>query len=441
MSVMRRVLFILLSNVTAVLLIGCSLFPSADNNEPPPVSTLPPPAVATVGAQTPPPIALPPTLTPTNRSLVIWLPPAIASRTETGAITLSDQIVAFNSTHPDLEIVIEQKPTNGQGGALNYLRTGRAVASTVLPDLIVLPVTQLAASASEGLIFPLEDFLDPAVVTELFPPAQQWAFNGAHLVGLPFALTNVQHLEYSRIITDTPPLTWGSFITTPNRHMVLPAAGPMGGQLVLQFYLANGGTLTNEAGQPALDVDILTAALEQLLNGRANGFILQQSSNLTDLADSVRLVRDGTIEYSLTSSDVYLQNESDEYIPSIAPLPGWDGALPSVVEGWAWAISTPDPDKMALAAQLIATLTTPENLGAWSRQSRILPAYPAALAAWPATDPYPAFIRGELERAIPATLSPTSRIPQALENAAFDVISLSRSPRQAAEEAAAALQP
>jgi hypothetical protein len=98
MSVMRRVLLVLLGSVTAVFLIGCNLFPSADDNNPSPVNTLPPPAVATIAAQTPSAIVLPATLTPTNRSLVIWLPPAVASRTETGAITLSDQIVAFNST-------------------------------------------------------------------------------------------------------------------------------------------------------------------------------------------------------------------------------------------------------------------------------------------------------------------------------------------------------
>ncbi len=308
-------------------------------------------------------------------------------------------------------------------------------------DLIALPVTQIAASANEGLIFPMEDFLDPTAVTQLFSPLQQWAFNGAHLVAFPFALTNVQHLEYSRILTDTPSLTWSNFITSPNHHLVLPASGPAGGQLVLQFYLANGGTLTNEAGQPALEVDKLTAALELLFDGRTSGFILQQSSNISELADSVRLVRDGTAEYSLTSSDVYLQNESDEYIPPITAIPGWNGPLTPLVDGWAWAISTPDPDKMALAAQLIASLTTPENLGNWSRQSRILPATPTALNIWPEGDPYAAFVRTELERAAPASLGPTSRIPQALNNAAFDVISLSRTPRQAAEEAVASLLP
>lgn len=441
---MRRLILTTLFTLLAVLLAACDLLdPTTTATNPPAAETTAvlntPAAVQTPAVQNTPSFVIAATITPTNNSLIIWLPPAIASRTEAGAVTLSDQLLAFNGAHPDLEIIVEQKPTAGQGGALNYLRTGRGVAPAILPDLIALPVTQLAPSANEGLIFPMEDFLDPASVDQLFPPAREWAYNANHLIGYPFALSDMMHLEYSSAITEPVALTWTDFISNTNRHMVLPAAGAGGGRLALEFYLAAGGNLTNEAGQPALELEPLTLALEQLYDGRANGFILQQSSNITNFADGVRLVRDGSTDYALTASDVFLQSISTDYIPQFAAVPGLDQPLPALVNGWAWAITTPDADKKALAAELIAFLTAPENLGSWSRQSQILPATPGAFSAWPNEDVYAAFAQNELQRAIPMPLTATSAIMSALENAVFDVISLSKTPAVAAAEAVAAV--
>lgn len=407
----------------------------------PPAAASPAVATAEPGAQTTPEFIIPATSTPARQTLIIWLPPAIASRTETGAVTLSDHLLTFNSAYPGLEIIVEQKATGGQGGTLNYLRTGRAVAPSILPDLIALPVTQLAVTASEGLIFPMEEFLDPALVDDLFPLAQEWAWSGDHLVGFPFALTEVLHLEYSALITDSVPLTWTEFISDTTRQMVFPAAGPAGGRLALQLYLAAGGSLTNEAGQQVLEEEPLVLALEQLYNGRLNGFILPQSSNITTLPDSVRLVRDGVAEYSLTSSDVFLQSVSTGYTPRFAAVPGYQEALPALTNGWAWAMTTSDPVKKALVAELITLLTSPERLGRWSWHSQVVPSHPDALTYWPEEDVYAPFIRTELQQAIPMPLTATSLILTVLENAVFDVISLAKSPAVAAAEAIAALQP
>lgn len=439
----RRLLLAIGCTSLLLLLAACALLNPAESQTETSVTAVPPtPATLfTPSAQNTPSFTIAATLTPTSNSLIIWLPPAVASRTESGAVTLSDQLLAFNGAHPDLEIIVEQKPTNGLGGTLNYLRTGRNVAPAVLPDLIALPVTQLSAAATEGLILPMEDFLDPTAVNQLFVPAQEWAYNASHLVGFPFALTEMLHLEYSTVITTTVPLLWTDFISDTSEHMVFPAAGPDGARLALQFYLAAGGKLTNEAGQPALEAAPLTIALEQLYNGRSNGFILQQSSNITNLADGVLLVRDGSTDNALTSSDVFLQSIITGYTPRYAAIPGLDAPLPAIINGWAWAITTPDIQKKALAAELIAFLTTPENLGSWSQESQILPANPAALDTWPADDPYANFAQEELQRAIPMPLAANTAIMSALGNAVFDVISLSKTPAVAAAEAVVAVAP
>lgn len=441
---MRTVLLALFMPFFLISLVACALQSSIDDAAQatplPTQGAISPSPAASPAAQNTPGFVIAPTITPTNQTLVIWLPPAIASRTEAGAVTLSDHLLTFNAAHPELEIIIEQKGTSGQGGTLNYLRTGRAIAPSVLPDLIALPVTQLAATANEGLILPMEEFMDPTAVNALFPLAQEWAWHDGHLVGFPFALTEVLHLEYSSTITESVPSDWAEFISDTSWNMVFPAAGSAGGRLALQFYLAAGGSLTNEAGQPALQLEPLAQALEQLYNGRSNGFILQQSANLTTLPDSVRLVRDGVVEYALTSSDVFLQSASSGYVPRFAAVPGYAEALPPLANGWAWAMTTSDPAKKVLVAELIGVLTEAERLGNWSWQSQILPAMPAALDAWEQETTYAAFAQAELQRAIPMPLTSANPIVAILENAVFDVISLNKTPAAAAAEAVAALE-
>jgi ABC-type glycerol-3-phosphate transport system substrate-binding protein len=435
--------------IIVLLLAGCGLLPvtnsPAEATAVSPQTT--PDAAATPDAVTPPSIANTPSFeipepTPAAKSsLIIWLPPAIASRTEAGAVVFSDQLLAFNSIYPDLIISVEQKSATGQGGILNYLRTGQNVAPSILPDLIALPVGQLTAVAEEGLIYPLEDVLDPALTAGLYPAAQSWTSFNDHFIAYPFAITELPQLEFSPSLTSAVPLQWRDFITDTEQTMVFPAAGTAGAKLALQFYLQAGGSLTNEAGQPMLELEPLTLALQQLNDGRENGFILQQSSNLSTLNEARLLVQNGAASFALSSSDEYLIGRTEEIIPGSAAIPGLDAPLTPLVRGWAWVITTPDPAEKALAAELIAMLTAPEQMGTWSLNSRILPANPEAFAQWPETDDYLPFIRPELERAEPMPLADTSPVMQALGDAVFDVISLARSPAEAAADAVDSLQP
>jgi ABC-type glycerol-3-phosphate transport system substrate-binding protein len=429
---------------TAVLLLaGCDLLPVTES---PAVETavsspVPPDADDTPSVANTPSFEIPEPTPTAQSSLIIWLPPAIASRTEAGAVVFSDQLLAFNSAYPDLVISVEQKSASGQGGILNYLRTGQNVAPSILPDLIALPVGQLAAVAEEGLIYPLEDVLDPALTDNLYPAAQTWTSYNDHFIAYPFAITELPQLEFSPSLTGTVPLQWSDFITDTEQTMAFPAAGIAGAKLALQFYLQAGGSLTNEAGQPMLELEPLILALQQFNEGRENGFILQQSSNLTTLNDGRSLVQNGAASFALSASDEYLMGRTEELTPGFAAIPGLDAPLTPLVRGWAWVITTPDPAEKAIAAELIAMLTAPEQEGNWSLNSRILPANPEALAQWPADDDYLPFVRQELERAEPMPLASTSPVMKALGDAVFDVISLTRSPAEAAADAVNSLQP
>lgn len=427
---------------------ACSLLPNAETSvaaTTTPASALPDTADTAAGIDTTTAINTPvfeiPEPTPKPKtSLIIWLPPEIASRTEAGAVVFSDQLLAFNTANPDLTISVEQKSIGGQGGILNYLRTGRDTAPTILPDLIAIPVQQITAVSDEGLITPLEDVIDPASLETLFPVAQKWASYKDHIFAYPFALTEMPQIEFDNTITETPPLQWQMFISDTTKTMVLPAAGSAGAKLALQYYLQAGGSLTNEAGQPTLQLEPLTIALQQLYNGRQNGFILQQSSNISTIDEARLLVQNGTTNYALSASDQFLKGRTEQVALGFAAVPGLTESPPPLIRGWAWAIATTDPVKKAAAAALLTTLTTEENLGNWSLNSKILPATPNAFSQWPTEDMFVPFAQQALQRAEAMPLADNSPLMKALGDAVFDVISLSKSPENAALEAVTTLQ-
>ncbi|MEJ2750190.1 MAG: extracellular solute-binding protein, partial [Anaerolineae bacterium] len=210
-----------------ILLSACDLIPSNETNVATATPTVTPTPVVTPALQSTPAIAVPITTTQAAPSLTIWLPPGTVLGSEAGTALFSDQLLAFNAGHPDLETHVEQKTVTGQGGILSYLRTGSTVAPSILPDLVALPTNQLATAVNEGLIYPLNDLIDPALFDDLYPAAKTMAQVGDQYYGYPFAITNLTHLAYqTSVITTTPPLRWDDLAANVNTPFIFPADGP-----------------------------------------------------------------------------------------------------------------------------------------------------------------------------------------------------------------------
>ena len=429
------------------LTVSCDLvnnFSQSQATDPTPAAVPGGTAVAsrTPSADTTPDIAIPTTaVTETQPSLRVWIPPEIALATEDSAAILNAQLAAFRSSHPNVQLTIEQKSASGQSSILNYLRTGRAVAPTILPDLIAIPIEQISPALNEELIYPLNGLVETALLEDLFPAALELVLKNNQVSSYPFVVTGLPHLAYnSEVVSETIPIRWEMLTTLPHR-LVFPANGTPGGLLCLEFYLDAGGTLTNEAGQTALQVEPLATALQQLFTAKSSGFILDQSSNYSTLQESWQLFQAGTADFALTSSEQYLRLRDEQEVFRVTAVPGLQQPLNPVISGWAWAISTTDPTRRALAGELLTSLIDSSALGEWSYASNFLPARQAALAFWPDEDPYVAFARSQLNRARPMPFSSTSSIMTVLNNAVFDVVTLAKTPQAAAEAAAAALQP
>jgi ABC-type glycerol-3-phosphate transport system substrate-binding protein len=426
-------------------LVGCTVLGDLINQEEGNVSdaaTATPTLVATAVPQSTIEFSQPltPTVSPTPQPPVlrIWLPPDIALRTDEGASILVSQLEAFNNRYPDLEIIVEQKSAAGQGGILNYLRTGHEVAPGILPDLIALPAELLPEAAAQEVVLPLDGLLTPEMLEARYPAAARMGIINDQLFGYPFALTNLTHLIYNReVITGTVPLGWGEFVTDTQNTVVFPAQGRLSSYLGLQFYLASGGRLFNDAGQPDLQLEPLTEALEQLSMGRTT---LAAGVTIDTQDETWQLYQSGAASAAWITSDYYLSLPFVGENNGLSAAPGPRGPLTPLISGWIWLISTPDATERALVAELLAYLVEPQNLGQWSSASNILPARRDALATWTRDKNYRSFMLAQLETAQALPIAQNSRMMEALGNAVQEVLSTSISPQAIAEETIAAFR-
>ncbi len=408
-------------------------------------------ATATSRAVTPvstPEAAIPPgpsELVPPPQSpqvLIVWTAPEICPRSDLpGGDLLTEQFSAYDSSRSNLRLEVHCKTAVGPGGTLAYLRTGRDIAPDILPDLILLPAGQLVPATEAQLILPLDGLVPAEMRADLYPAAQVMGQVDDAFMGFPYALTGLGHLALNNnVITQTLPADWDNLIRSSARF-AFPAAGDSGAFLALQFYLEAGGALSNEAGQPILQLEPLSEALTRINAGRESGFILFQSTNARNLEEAWSIFQNGTASLVLTSVDVYLGRRLTGDVSGVGPVPGPNGPFAPFVNGWVWAVSTPDAARQQLALALLTALTAPEELGAWSLQSNALPARRSALATWSADDPYVSFLAAQLELAQALPEEATGSLLEAMRNAVFDVVSLAQSPRAAAQAAVSAVRP
>jgi ABC-type glycerol-3-phosphate transport system substrate-binding protein len=357
-----------------------------------------------------------------------------------GNLILADQLSEFDNNHPEIVLNVDVKSSAGQGGTLNYLRTGRNVAPDILPDLIMLESDQLPVAAAEELIFPLDGLLQEEMIDDLFPAARSLVRAGESTYGYPMAMTNFQHAVFNTIVlSDTIPSTWDETLRLGDVSFVFPAAGQDGAELALLFYLASGGQLAGDANHPTLDVEPLTNALNQFARGRNVGMIAPSSLGLATLADVWSFYANSVSNMAQTEVSILLTERESGDESGFAMIPGIDQPLAPLVKGWAWAISTPDPVRQASTMQLMTWLTSAENMGEWSDVSKIVPSRRSALTVWNQDDDYVKFLQDQLEFARAYPGGANSAVMSALSEAVFNVMSMTKSPRTAAEEAAAAL--
>lgn len=420
---------------------GCTIFEGGEGESPvtatvpvPTPGSTPTPADAELAQATE--VAPPPLVT-----LNIWFVEEVSPQADTpdGTI-LAEQLAAYDTGRLNLTLNVETKSPSGQGGTLSYLRTGRGVAPTVLPDLVVLPTELLATAAEENLIFSLDELVSQEMRDDLFPAASALSQVDGQVIGYPFSLWNLTHMvSRGEVFGEVTPTTWDGLLAADDATFVFPGAGIPGAEMVLQLYLAAGGKLADEAGQATLEVEPLVEALSHFTRGRIRGHIPLQSSNMTTFEQSWEAYRSDLANVVQTGSEQFLAERGADLDGRAAALPGDEAQLASLLRGWAYAVSTPDPERQILVAELLGWLVEGSNLGEWSLAAMKLPARRSAFEQWPVEDEYIAFLLEELESAQAFPHTADKMVIDALGGALFDVLTLAKTPQAAAEDAVAAL--
>lgn len=427
-----------LFTVLILVLVATSLFGCANDTATPP--SVPP--TATPEAPTPTPTPTPtPEPTPLVTTLSLWLPEELDPYGGgAGAEVLADQLADFNRTHGNVQVEIVVKKAHGRGGLVDFMRTARDAAPSVLPDLVVLDASDLDTVTRADLVQPLDELLTQSAVDAQFPFASLMGTAEGQTVGTVLGV-DLQHVAYRPALFDSAPITWTQVISA-EAPFLFPAGG-IDGQVndaTLIQYLGAGGQLADADGNSMLEeetlIDVFTFYTECITNAVIAPAELLAISHVDQAWNQFKAGEGGMTVVRATRYWL----EADETMAPV-PIPTEDGQPISVARGWALGMVTQDPERQQLAKQLVDWLTAPDHSALWTQASGYLPARRDALQLWIVTEEERAVLNDLLETAV---LSPRPAVKEAAGSAMQQALeSLFRgqaTPEEAAVSAAEAVR-
>jgi ABC-type glycerol-3-phosphate transport system substrate-binding protein len=373
-------------------LVGCG------GEVPTPESVLPTPIPSPLQPTAPP--------TPTREldpmivTLGLWLPEEFKPYGDRpGAALLAGLLDDFSDAYPDVQVEVTIKKAHGRGGLLDFLRTARDAAPSVLPDLVILDAADLDTAAGSGLIQPLDELLSPAEMADRFPFATELGTVNDQTVGFVVA-ADLQHMAYRPAVIESPPVSWTQVISPPIPFL-FPAAGRdrQVNDATLVQYLAAGGKLTNEEGQPWLDGDALVSVLGFYSACVSTGTISPTVvTRLTDADQAWMRFQAGEGELAIVPAGRYWLETGEP--TAAAPILTRDGQPLSIANGWVIAMVTDDPARESLAMLLLDWLIAPDHNAQWTQAAGYLPGTNGALRMWDLSNEDRAMLRGVMEAAV-----------------------------------------
>jgi ABC-type glycerol-3-phosphate transport system substrate-binding protein len=370
-------------------------------------------------------------------TLTVWTTQEFAPSDEDAAGRLFlDQLLDFQRDHTDVKVEVVVKRLTGPGGIMDYLDTASAVAPAVLPDITILSSDVIPQASAEGVLQPLDGLLPEGTIEDLFPVGDKLGRIGDALMAIPFTL-DFQHLVYNTtILTATTPTTWDEVLYSGG-PLLFPAGEEAPVDTVLDHYLAAGGTLAIEDGALTLAVDPLTEVLRFYQRAALDRVVPVAVLQLESLAGCLNAYRGGSALIAHVSSALYLPMRADLLNTAVAPVTGPRRPGSVMISGWHWAILTPDSARQQLAANFVAWLLEPDNVGGWSYSGHWLPASINGFARWPTDDEYISFARDQILLGIPRPAADVlESIQPLLRTAMREVLLGSKSPAAAAASVA-----
>lgn len=357
---------------------------------------------------------------PAVTNLRVWLPPEFApsDTSSPGGAVLAAQLTQFEQAHPNVVVETRVKADSGPGGLLHSLVTAYNVAPAVLPNVIALNRDDLASAAAAGLVVPLDKFFPADTFSDYYPFAQVLGRGSdSQLIGVPFA-ADAQVMAYNAYLYPTSPLSW---TTVTTGTFIFPGADP-GALTLLNEYLAQGGSVIDSTGKPALNADILAKALTFFRSAREAGLLPMSTLAYADSTATWQAFRQGRATMAIASAHLYLVEPNPPPGTAVTMMPAPDGKPLALAQGWSWAIVNTQPEYHAIGAALVAWLTDPQHLADWTQAVGLLPVRTSVLADWKAS-PRTAFADQMLSQAqLPPPGNILSVVAPPLQQALTDVL-------------------
>jgi ABC-type glycerol-3-phosphate transport system substrate-binding protein len=425
----------LLLILAALLLGGCDLLPATAT---PPSGAPEETATAAPGAPAPEPTgaeAMPGGSTVVT--LTMWTTEAF-SPTEviTSGQILAAQVAEFEATHPDTRLEFLLKKPYGRGGILDFLLTTAPVVPELMPDLAIIDIDELPAAVQAGVLQPLGNLVSQELLSDLYPFAREAASLDGQLWGLQFQ-ADLNHLVYNTGRLTVPPRSWPGVLSSPGTY-AFPAGGQGGlvnDSFLVQYLAVRPWPVESDPDAPFLEAESLTAVLQFYLDGVSRG-VFADILDYSDVDDCWSAYVAGEADLAHVNAHRYLVEGAELPSAGVAPIPAISGAGPSISHGWALVLVTPDPDRQALAVELMARLMVVEINAGWNRAAGYLPtrqSAAAALAGDDQADSYLRFIDQQLAAARPRPRLPNyAQVAAALQEAVEDVVSGAAMPEEAA---------
>lgn len=416
--------------IVALLTFACQAAPVSNDAANPDItptlpSATPTPSDITPRAGTP---VLASTVAPTDetQTLTVWTVEAVSPMAgEESALFFEQTIQGFELANPNIDVKVLLKKPTGKGGVLDFLRTAKEVAPSVLPDVVVMQATDLNQAFAERLIQPLDGKLDRSIVQDLLPASRRVGTVNEKLAGVPLGI-QMEHTVYNTGVFTGTPIYWTNVLSRNTRYL-FPAKGVNGlvNDVTLAQYFSAGGELVDEEGLPKIDDRALSAVLSFYEQARDNGNIdvsLLETGATEELWPNYLAGQAGIAQLSVSQylTDRHLLNSTQ---PAALPVEDATKIPSGIMHAWVLVLITDDVNRQDAALRLLETFLSTENNATWNQINKSIPVRDSSYQLLAVDDPYWAFLTQALNTARPEPrFSGYDRVGRILQQAVEQVL-------------------
>jgi maltose-binding protein MalE len=329
-------------------------------------------------SSTPAPTPTQEATSPLSQTMILWVPPQFDPRNGTvdGNMFLS-RLDEFSTRRPQIDIQIRVKELAGEHGLIESLRTTKAAAPVIVPDVIALPRFLMEEAAKEGLILPLDDLTDVMEGDDWYAYAKDLSLIEETVHGIPFA-GDLMVLAYKNDADLIPPADWDSIIKF-QKAMTFPASDPRA-LVTLAHYQSLGVDLIDENGEFSLQSEPLLEVLTYYQQSQVANVMPYWLTQFETDIQSWQSYQDRQSTLALTWSSTLFASESAN--TSLAAMPTKEGKAFAYADGWVWCVIPSNLGTEQVALELIEFITEDDYISDWSIEAGYLPVRPSGLDNW-----------------------------------------------------------